>query len=95
MIVRECKHFTTSSIARNDRCEHFTLIILRRIAHEKCQKPAEEQYRLIMECRNSGLTDHQWCILNFEFGLQHHSHFSIGGFLLLSYTLLLTPFSSA
>lgn len=22
---------------------------------------AEEQYRLIMECRNSGLSDYQWC----------------------------------
>ena len=22
----------------------------------------EEQYRLIMECRQSGLTDHQWCV---------------------------------
>ena len=51
MIVRECKHFTTSSIARNDRCEHFTLIILRRIAHEKCQKPAEEHAgSLLLEC---------------------------------------------
>ena len=24
--------------------------------------PAEQQYRLIMECRQSGLTDHQWCV---------------------------------
>lgn len=24
--------------------------------------PAEEQYRLIMECRQSGLTGHQWCV---------------------------------
>ena len=24
--------------------------------------PAEEQYHLIMECRQSGLTDHQWCV---------------------------------
>ena len=24
--------------------------------------PAEEQYRLIMECRQSGLTDHQWWV---------------------------------
>ena len=24
--------------------------------------PAEEQYRLIMKCRQSGLTDHQWCV---------------------------------
>lgn len=24
--------------------------------------PAEEQYRLIMECRQSGLTDHQWYV---------------------------------
>lgn len=23
---------------------------------------AENQYRLIMECRSSGLTDHQWCL---------------------------------
>ena len=26
--------------------------------------PAEEQYRLIMECRKSGLPDHQWCLNN-------------------------------
>ena len=26
--------------------------------------PAEEQYRLIMECRKSGLSDHQWCLIN-------------------------------
>jgi len=24
--------------------------------------PADEQYRLIMECRASGLTDHEWCL---------------------------------
>ena len=24
--------------------------------------PVEEQYRLIMECRKSGLSDHQWCL---------------------------------
>jgi transposase-like protein len=24
--------------------------------------PAEQQYRLIMECRSSGLTDYQWCM---------------------------------
>ena len=26
--------------------------------------PAEKQYRLIMECRKSGLSDHQWCLNN-------------------------------
>ncbi|WQZ00087.1 hypothetical protein CS5676_0019 [Clostridium phage phiCs5676-1] len=31
----------------------------------------------------------------FEFGLRYHSHCIIGGFLLISYTLLLTPFSPA
>ena len=25
---------------------------------------ADEQYRLIMECRASGLTDHEWCLQN-------------------------------
>lgn len=24
--------------------------------------PADEQYRLIMECRASGLTDYEWCL---------------------------------
>lgn len=24
--------------------------------------PAQEQYRLIMQCRQSGLTDYQWCL---------------------------------
>lgn len=26
--------------------------------------PVAEQYRLIMECRKSGLPDHQWCLNN-------------------------------
>lgn len=26
--------------------------------------PVKEQYRLIMECRKSGLSDHQWCLNN-------------------------------
>lgn len=26
--------------------------------------PADEQFRLIMECRASGLTDHEWCLRN-------------------------------
>lgn len=26
------------------------------------RKSAEEQYKLIMECRSSGLSDHQWCL---------------------------------
>ena len=26
--------------------------------------PAEEQYRLIMECTQRGLSDHQWCLNN-------------------------------
>ena len=34
-------------------------------------------------------------ILIIEFGLQHHSRFSIGGFLLIYHTPLLTPFSPA
>jgi len=25
------------------------------------RRTAEEQYRLIMECRSSGLSDYQWC----------------------------------
>ena len=24
--------------------------------------PTDEQYRLIMECRASGFTDHEWCL---------------------------------
>ena len=26
--------------------------------------PADEQFRLIMKCRASGLTDHEWCLQN-------------------------------
>lgn len=26
--------------------------------------PTDEQFRLIMECRASGLTDHEWCLQN-------------------------------
>lgn len=42
------------------RCKHFTLfwgvIIMR-----KPNVSRDEQIRLIMECRNSGLSDYQWC----------------------------------
>jgi transposase-like protein len=26
--------------------------------------PASEKYRLVMDCRQSGLSDHQWCTMN-------------------------------
>lgn len=26
--------------------------------------PADEQYRLVMKCRTSGFTDHEWCLQN-------------------------------
>ena len=29
---------------------------------KKTRIPAQEQYRLIQECRQSGLSDHQWCM---------------------------------
>ena len=35
ILFRECKHFTSFSLAGNDRCEHFTLFKLWRCAHEK------------------------------------------------------------
>ena len=28
------------------------------------RRSAQEQYRLIMECRSSGMTDYQWCAAN-------------------------------
>lgn len=28
----------------------------------KARTPAQEQYQLIMQCRQSGLSDHQWCM---------------------------------
>ena len=28
----------------------------------KTRIPAQEQYQLIMQCRQSGLSDHQWCL---------------------------------
>lgn len=34
IISRECKRFTSAFVARNDRCEHFTLLDLRRTAQK-------------------------------------------------------------
>lgn len=31
------------------------------MSHYNARVPANQQYQLIMECRNSGLTDYQWC----------------------------------
>lgn len=28
------------------------------------RRSAAEQYELIIECRSSGMSDHQWCVLN-------------------------------
>lgn len=28
----------------------------------KARVPAQQQYQLIMQCRQSGLSDHQWCM---------------------------------
>lgn len=43
----------------DDRCERFTTIM--EVASMTTQRrTADEQYRLIMECRSSGLSDYQW-----------------------------------
>jgi hypothetical protein len=44
---RECKHFTTFT-GGNNLC----------VLQEPLQK---EQYKLVMDCRQSGLSDHEWC----------------------------------
>ena len=36
--------------------------IMERIKMRTSRVSAEDQYRLIMECRNSGLSDFQWCL---------------------------------
>lgn len=43
------------------RCERFTTLMEVRIMSAP-RIPASEQYRLVMECRQSGLSDHQWCL---------------------------------
>ena len=44
-------------------CKHFTLF--RRIAIMRSKRISnDEQFRLIMECRRSGLPDYQWCQMN-------------------------------
>lgn len=41
-------------------CEHFTLFW--RLAYMKNKRKSnDEKLQLIMECRNSGLSDYQWC----------------------------------
>lgn len=62
MIIREGKHFISFSIARNEECKKYTLIMLWGIIHEKYLNPAEKQYRLIMEYCKSDLTDHEYCV---------------------------------
>lgn len=44
-------------------CKHFTLF--RRLAIMRSKRiSADEQFLLIMECRQSGLSDYQWCQMN-------------------------------
>lgn len=44
-------------------CEHFTLF--RRLAIIRSKRiSADEQFVLIIECRQSGLSDYQWCQMN-------------------------------
>ena len=46
--------------ARYYKCERFTITM--EVSCMKTQRrTADEQYQLIMECRSSGLSDHQWC----------------------------------
>lgn len=46
--------------ARYYKCERFTITM--EVSCMKTQRrTADEQYQLIMECRNSGLSDYQWC----------------------------------
>lgn len=56
-------------VAGNDRCENFTLLDLWGIAHEDKRIPSEEQYSLIMECRQSGFSSDNWVeVKKFSFG---------------------------
>ncbi len=41
--------------------KHFTILMEVKFMLAEPVK-AKEQYRLVMECRSSGLTDHQWCV---------------------------------
>ena len=44
-------------------CKHFTL--LRRLAIMRAKRiSSDERFRLIIECRQSGLSDYQWCQAN-------------------------------
>ena len=41
---------------------HFTTLMEDKKTMRAKPVTADEQYRLIMECRSSGLTDYQWCL---------------------------------
>lgn len=47
--------------ARVGQCKHFNTIMEASFM-DTPRRTADEQYKLIMECRSSGLTDYQWCI---------------------------------
>lgn len=42
--------------------QHFTTLMENDKTMRAKPVTADEQYRLIMECRTSGLTDYQWCL---------------------------------
>lgn len=60
---KKCKCFTPLRIAKLAKTPAFYSTFGGWIMRAT-RIPADEQYRLIMECRTSGLTDHEW-------GLQH------------------------
>jgi transposase-like protein len=46
---------------RKRESERFTTITGGNLPMRSASTPAKEQYKLIMECRRSGLSDHEWC----------------------------------
>ena len=60
IMIARCQCFTSIVCQMNENAS--TLLQLWRSTMRAKRRTEQEQYEIIMECRQSGLSDHQWCL---------------------------------
>ena len=60
IMIARCQCFTSIIYQMNENAS--TLLQLWRSTMRAKRRTEQEQYEIIMECKQSGLSDHQWCL---------------------------------
>ena len=60
IMIARCQCFTSIVCQMNENAS--TLLQLWRSTMRAKRRTEQEQYEIMMECRQSGLSDHQWCL---------------------------------